>query len=282
MKGYLKALLILAMISSFPAQANIFSYISKVENVSGGIPGLAYIGQIERWTPMPGVANPCYNVAGCEVYVAHRHYANGTAGTYSSRDPKIADASKYKTMDELREAFLKITPLPYTFRVVHSGTVVTAECVGIFYGQRRSASDPLLPGSICGAAPSPDLVCDFNVENIDFNYNQLAYNDVLNNNANVTKQTKSVKIQCNYNSKVIISATTNDDGAIWLNEENTLQSILKINNKPANELFELPIANKETASRYTNSFTLSSELKSVGKPKSGPFRGSAVIVIVVL
>lgn len=282
MKGYLKALLILVLISSFPVRANIFSYISKVEIISGGISGLAYIGEIERWTPMPGVANPCYNVTGCEVYVAHRHYPNGTAGVYSSRDPKVADASKYKTMDELREAFIKIAPLPYSFRVVHSGGVVTSECVGIFYGQRKSQTDLLLPGSICGAAPSPDLVCDFEVDSIDFNYNQLAYNDVLNNNTNVTKQTKSVKIQCNYSSKVIISAATNDDGAIWLNQENTLQSFLKINNKPANELFELPIANKETASRYTNSFTLSSELKSVGKPKSGPFRGSAVIVIVVL
>lgn len=282
MKGYLKALLILALTYSLPAQANIFSYISKVEKVSGTSDGLVYIGEIERWTPMPGVANPCYNVSRCEVYISHRHNADGTGGIASSRDPKLDDAYKYKTMDELREAFLKIAPLPYTFRVVHSGRVVTSECVGIFYGPSRGSSNHLLPGSICGAAPTAELVCDFEVDSIDFNYNQLAYNDVINNNTSVTKQTKSVKIECNYSSKVIISATTNDNGVIWLNKENTLQSFLKINNKPANELIELSITNKETASRYTNLFTLSSELKSVGKLKSGTFSGSAVIIIVVL
>lgn len=285
MKNYLRILLLLIFLSPLSASANIFSYISKVETINPGtsMEGRIYIGTVERWTPMPGVSNPCYNRKGCEVYLSHRHYDNGTAGISSSSYPRLTNASDYRTMDELREAFRKVMPLPYNFRVAHGGRLPTiAECVGLFYGEGKSEKDPLLPGSICGTAPTPNLSCNFDLESIDFKYNDLNYNDVLSNEASVLKQTKTITIGCNYSAKVVVSAVSNNDGSILLNADGSLVSFLKINNKPANGTIEMLIEKKESSKRYTNTFTLSSELRSQGKFKAGSFSGSTVVIIAVL
>lgn len=287
MKKWLCALLLLGggMFSQTSA-ASIWSWIDTLETCSASATYCyEYNFTIADWDEKDSTPNPCYGLTACTIFIGHRHNAAGTSGSRTNRSWATGTYSfltTAETMGELAKSFKSIFSLPYSSSTRHSGsTVATEECVGIFYAAGKNLGTntsevnnssftgyPLLPGSICGAAPAPSGSCDFNQDVLNLNHGTLTRQEL---EGHEVSETVSINCTTSQTLKLFIYSADN----VQLRDDGSLYSELYMNgNVLGTAGFTLDVAEQENV-------TVKSVLRTNGSVAAGEFSGSTVMLITV-
>lgn len=287
MKKMLLILLsMLALTAVQPASASVWSWIDTLATCSStSTYCYEYNFTIADWDEDDSTPNPCYGLSACTIFIGHRHNAAGTSGSRANRSwgagtyPFIITS---ETMGELAKEFKSIFSLPYSSSTRHSGsTVATEECVGIFYAAGKNLGTnssevndssftgyPLLPGSICGAAPAPSGSCDFDQDVLTLDHGTLTRQEL---EGHEVSETVSINCTSSQTLKLFIYSADN----VQLRDDGSLYSELYMNdNVLGTNGFTLDVAEQENV-------TVKSVLRTNGSVAAGEFSGSTVMLITV-
>lgn len=287
MERLMYAILLLGGLAfSQASSASIWSWIDSLNTCSARQTYCYdYSFTIADWDENDSTPNPCYGLTACTLFIGHRHNASGTSGSGIVRSwgagtyPFI---TKSETLGELGKQLKSIFSLPFSATTNHqANTVATEECVGIFYAMGKNLGNhssvvnvtafeghPMLPGSICGAAPAPSGSCDFNQEALTLDHGTLSRKELEGHEVS-----EVVNISCTTSQTLklyIYSAAR-----VKLREDGSLYSELYMNgNVLGTSGFTLDV-------EAQGNFTVKSILRTNGTPEAGEFSGSTVMLITV-
>lgn len=287
MKKMLLILLsLLALTAVRPASASVWSWIDNLATCSStNTYCYDYNFTIADWDEDDSTPNPCYGSSACTIFIGHRHNAAGTSGPRTNRSwgagtyPFLITS---ETMGELAKEFKSIFSLPYSSSTRHSGnTVATEECVGIFYAVGKNLGTnssevndssftgyPLLPGSICGAAPAPSGSCDFDQDVLTLDHGTLTRQEL---DGHEVSETVSINCTSSQTLKLFIYSADN----VQLRDDGSLYSELYMNdNVLGTNGFTLDVAEQQNV-------VVKSVLRTNGSVAAGEFSGSTVMLITV-
>jgi hypothetical protein len=287
MKKWLCALLLLGggMFSQTSA-ASIWSWIDTLATCTSSYTYCYdYTFTIADWDEVDSTPNPCYGLTACTIFIGHRHTAAGTSGSGTVRSWG-ADSYPFitasETMGELGKEIKTIFSLPFSSTTNHTAnTVATEECVGMFYaagknlGSNNSSTNnstfsgyPIMPGSICGAAPAPSGGCDFNQDVLNLNHGTLTRQEL---EGHEVSETVSIHCTTSQTLKLFIYSADN----VQLRDDGSLYSELYMNDNVLGTAgFTLDVAEQENV-------TVKSVLRTNGSVAAGEFSGSTVMLITV-
>lgn len=275
-------LLISGLAFSHFSLASIWSWIDSITVNSSN--NYDYNFTIGDWDENDSVANPCYGLSACTIFISHRHSNAGTSGTGVIRSwggqvyPFLLTA---RTMGDLGKEIKATFPLPFSGINNHIGAVVNEECVGFFYAAGRDLGSyengantnsfsgyPLMPSSLCGVAPAPSGHCDFDQDTLTLMHGMLSRNELEGHEV-----TEQVNISCTTAETLKLFIYSADK--VELRDDGSLYSELYLNNSILG----------------TNGFTIDVEdqaavnvksvLRTNGAVAAGEFSGSTVMLITV-
>lgn len=270
---------------SHTASASVWSWIDNLTTCSTNTYCYDYNFTIADWDENDETPNPCYGLNACTLLISHRHNAAGTSGRRAERTwgsgtyPFLTSA---ETMGELGKAFKAVFSLPFSSTTNHSAaTVATEECVGLFYaaGQNLGTNTssvttdamqghPLLPGSICGAAPAPSGSCDFEQDVLLLDHGTLSRRQLEGHEVS-----ENVTISCTTSQTLKLYIYSADN--VQLRDDGSLYSELYMNDTVlGTEGFDLDVQQQENV-------TVKSVLRTNGSVEAGEFSGSTVMLITV-
>ncbi|WP_437749999.1 MrpH family fimbial adhesin (plasmid) [Enterobacter mori] len=287
MTRYLYAIIFTCGLAFSPvSSAAIWSWIDSLTTCTANTTYCYdYVFTIASWDENDEAVNPCFGETACTLFVSHRHDSAGTSGSGVTRS---WDASTYpfivtaRTMGDLGKEINAVFPLPFSSTTNHQGnSVIGEECVGIFYaaGKNLGSNDspitnnsflgfPLLPGSICGIAPSPSGACDFDQDVLTLDHGTLSRNELEGHEVS-----ENVRISCTISQTLKLYIFSADN--VKLRDDGSLYSELYMNdNILSNEGLILEVSAQEIVS-------VKSILHTNGTPEAGEFSGSTVMLITV-
>lgn len=285
MKAHLRIIILLAGLGfSQYSSASIWSWIENLtECTATQTYCYEYTFTIADWDSNDDTANPCYGLSACTLMISHRHFAVGTSGlgvvrTWGSGTyPFLTTA---ETMGELGASFKAIFSLPFSSTTTHRGNEVAAEeCVGIFYAagidlgtntssqsESKYSGYPIMPNSICGAAPAPSGSCDFVQDSITLDHGTLQKTELEGHEVSST-----VNISCTSSKTLQVYIYSADN--VQLRDDGSLYSELYLNNNILGiNGFTLDVTDEANVS-------VKSVLRTNGTVAAGEFSGSTVMLI---
>ncbi|WP_437749984.1 MrpH family fimbial adhesin (plasmid) [Enterobacter mori] len=274
---------------SHVTSASIWSWIDQI-TTNDCTSGLTYCYNyhytISAWDDIDSTPNPCYGLTACTIFLSHRHFANGTSGNqtlYSmdaANNPELLTA---ETMGSLGDVVKSVISLPYSGIARHTSndTTPTEECVGIFYASGRNLGNttsetqnsayggyPILPGSICGAAPPPSGSCDFTQDSVMLDHGTLSRRELEGHEV-----TEQVNLTCTTSQTLKLYIYAADK--VQLRDDGSLYSELYLNNTIlGTEGFTIDVNENAVVD-------VKSTLRTNGTPESGEFSGSTIMLITV-
>lgn len=272
---------------SHVSSASIWSWIDNVTTCSSSFRYcFEYDFVISDWDENDSTPNPCYGLSACTIFISHRHNSNGTSGNRTIRAwgsgtyPEILSS---ETMGDLGKEIKTQLSLPFSGNTRHSSdtAIGTEECVGFFYASGRNLGNissetnntsfngyPILPGSICGAAPPPSGSCDFTQDSVTLDHGTLSRKELEGHEA-----TEQVNITCTTSQTLKLYIYAADK--VQLRDDGSLYSELYMNNTTlGTDGFTLDVEENAVVD-------IKSTLRTNGTPESGEFSGSTVMLITV-
>ncbi|GAB1437332.1 hypothetical protein MASR2M36_00630 [Providencia sp.] len=272
MKVFLSVLFGAVMFSS-SASAAIFSYITKSTVIGPGQADYDFV--IERWDDYdPSVLNEC-TYRPCYLAINHKHTAAGTPGISTH---VAVEVTNLRTMQEVRQAFLRQFSLPFSGMTRHRGDVLQSnqECVGLFFQNNRSGGTGyLLSGSLCGIAPPPVGACKINENIPNISFGSISEGELAGQSREV-----AVSVSCNLAMNVLVIATggSGTNSRENLRQDGSLYASLTLgnNNTPGENGYQLSIP-----ANGVNTVTLKATLGTNGRVQPGAFNGAAALILTV-
>jgi hypothetical protein len=286
MKRLIYAMILLGgLATSQNASASIWTWIDTLETCTIATYCYDYTFTISDWDEEDSTPNPCYGLTACTIFIGHRHNAAGTSGLNTPRSwgsgnyPFLLTA---ETMGDLGKELKTVFALPFTSTTRHNGTTVaTEECVGIFYAAGKelgsNASEinsstfqdyPLMPNSICGAAPAPSGSCDFDQDVLTLDHGTLSRKELEGHEVS-----ENVSISCTTSQTLKLYIYSADK--VDLRDDGSLYSELYMNdNVLGTSGFTLDVEARDNV-------TVKSVLRTNGTPEAGEFSGSTIMLITV-
>lgn len=287
MKRLITAMMLLGGLAwSQTASASIWSWIDSLNTCSASQTYCYdYNFTIADWDEDDSTPNPCYGLSACTLFIGHRHNVAGTSGSGIVRSwgagtyPFI---TKSETLGDLGKQLKAIFSFPFSATTTHkANTVATEECVGIFYatgknlGSNSSAVNqtafeghPMLPGSICGAAPAPSGSCDFDQDVLTLDHGTLTRQELEGHEVS-----ENVSISCTTSQTLKLFIYSADK--VDLRDDGSLYSELYMNdNVLGTSGFTLDVEAQDNV-------TVKSILRTNGTPEAGEFSGSTIMLITV-
>ncbi|MFP3524594.1 hypothetical protein SB912_18955 [Pantoea sp. SIMBA_072] len=259
------------------AQAAIFSFITKSTPYPNCDPVnevcVNYHYKISAWTSeADNQPSPCRDQkVNCIIFVGHKHYANGTSGSFTDNDFGYIDIAGLKTIGDVRKKVLSLHPLPITGVVLHEGKPVTNECVAFFVGH-EIAEQPIFPTSICGIAPPPTGHCEFSTKDVTLNYGSVTPESLSGKQISAV-----VTVSCSTSMNLEARLINPQDGSdiVPLRADGSLSAKMTLDGEDASS------AGKAFSVQAGGSapLTVTSEAVVSGTPEAGDFSGSAVLFL---
>jgi hypothetical protein len=280
-------LIILGLTFHHFAAAAIWSWINSLtENQSSWLYDFTYDFTIGGWDEDDEMMNPCYGLTGCTLFIGHRHDAAGMSGSQTIRSwgsGEHAFLLSAKTMGELGREMKTVFSLPFTSSARHNAnSVATEECVGLFYaagsdlgtnnGEINSSAfsgHPLLPGSICGTAPTPSGTCDFEQNDIALEHGTLTRSELEGHGASA-----DVDISCTSAKTIQLYIYSAD--RVELRDDGSLFSEVYLNDRPLGGSEGLTLEVQDHIAVNVKSI-----LRTRGVVTPGAFSGSTVMLIAI-
>lgn len=272
------------------SSASIWSWIDQI-TTNDCTSGLTYCYNyhytVSAWDDIDTTPNPCYGLTACTLFLSHRHFSAGTSGNQSlySMDASINPGFlTAETMGELGEFVKSKFSFPYSGIARHTANTpaATEECVGFFYAAGRNlgnsttiANDsstyggyPILPGSICGAAPPPSGSCDFTQDSVTLDHGTLSRRELEGHEV-----TEQVNLTCTTSQTLKLYIYAADK--VQLNDDGSLYSELYLNNTIlGTDGFTIDVNENAIVD-------IKSTLRTNGTPEAGEFSGSTIMLITV-
>lgn len=287
MKRLMYAVMLLGGLAfSQASSASIWTWIDSLATCSSTATYCYdYSFTLADWDEEDSTPNPCYGLTACTIFVGHRHNAAGTSGPRTHRSwgagvyPFLLTA---ETLGDLGKEMKAIFPMPYSSTTRHSGsTVATEECVGFFYAAGKNLGSnssevnsttfegyPLMPGSICGAAPAPSGSCDFDQDVLTLDHGTLSRKELEGHEVS-----ENVSISCTTSQTLKLYIYSADK--VELRDDGSLYSELYMNdNVLGTSGFTLDVEAQDNV-------TVKSVLRTNGTPEAGEFSGSTIMLITV-
>lgn len=284
---YISAILLSCLTFSHNSTASIWSWIDSL-NVCSSTSTYCYYYEfvISAWDEEDPTPNPCYGLSACTIFVNHRHNSNGSSGNTVNLSMDAANNPSFltaETMGDLGKIVNSLISLPYSGSNRHASNTALGveECVGFFYASGRNLGNfsstsestsfngyPMLPGSICGAAPPPSGSCDFTQDSVTLDHGTLSRKELEGHEA-----TEQVNITCTTSQTLKLYIYAADK--VQLRDDGSLYSELYMNNNVlGTDGFTLDVEENAVVD-------VKSTLRTNGTPEAGEFSGSTVMLITV-
>jgi hypothetical protein len=274
----LRWMFLILCLASWPGSARIYSYISKS---SGTKTNAKYEFVIASWDDVDYNSNPCYGLKRCVIGVNHLHDYNHRGGV-ATVTPKVAvgsstapDLLTVRTMGEVGRIFKRFYSLPIYGSTYHKGSMITNECVGIFWSGKSAtninvSSAELVTGSVCGIAPPPIGVCSISEERIVLNHGSLTGDSLQGNVAR-----GSLFVVCSQPTSVALTIRVDNNSRLSLGNNTGVYSTLRINDKPGVSGYQF------VALSSGATIPITSTLGVNGAVKPGNYSGQTVAILAV-
>lgn len=282
--------LFIGLTFSHISSASVWSWIDNLSTCTSTLQYCYdYDFTVADWDENDPTPNPCYGLNACTIFIGHRHNAAGTSGSRIARSWGAGGSAgdnnwilSAETMGDLGKALKGRFSFPFSTSTRHTGnTVATEECVGFFYRAGSNAGNndsevnqsafeghPMVPGSICGAAPPPSGSCDFTQDVLTLDHGTLSRKELDGHEVSET-----VDISCTISQTLKLYIYSAEK--VQLRDDGSLYSELFMNdNVLGNTGLTLEVAEQE-------SVVVKSVLRTNGSVAAGEFSGSTVMLITI-
>ena len=258
----------------FSSQVNFASVavISKIEDGGGGYND--WYGELIHIDFPENTPNPCYSKSTYYTSCYPHLLLRKRDGTYTylairGGSGSTLDISKKETLAEVKAHMLTYYPPIQTFdwRI---GASITYVCMGFGYGfmDEGTFRMELFPQEACRPIPPMDLVCTL------IGDHEIKHNEVLSDHVDSYQSQIQLAINCNQDATLRVNVFGFEKNIVSLRPDDSLQSYLSINDKEGH------VGDVINVNAHQNKpIRIDSVLKAHGKPSTGPFHGSAILIV---